>query len=246
PRWRLRPTGSRGAGRLAAQDRADPAAGLGYGRVAGRGGLGGGEGPVRGAEPERVSQRLAVLADLGAGVHVEQPHALEQFLRRARAASIASAQDAARPFPRQPSSSFGPVSTAPTRSGWSGRAASRLASSATVGPRSTGRMGAESAAPGRGRKTRPISNSAVSAKPRPMFRASPRNKPGSRVVRSRGSSSLSGFATTTAGRRMSSGGSPSRSASDRDANGDDRISTNPDSASVLPTERRSRWRGVSP
>ena len=66
------------------------------------------------------------------------------------------------------------------------------------------------------------------------------------MVRSSGSSSLSGFATTTAGRRMSSGGSASRSASDRDPNGDARISTNPDSAIVRPTERRSRWRGVSP
>ena len=73
-----------------------------------------------------------------------------------------------------------------------------------------------------------------------------RNRPGSRVVRSSGSSSLSGFATSTAWRRMSSGGSPSRSASARDPNGHDSTSTYPASASVRPTERRSRWRGVSP
>ena len=89
------------------------------------------------------------------------------------------------------------------------------------------RIGADAAAPGRGRKTWPISNSAVSAKPRPTFRVSTRNSPGSRVVRSSGSSSLSGFATATAGRRMSSGGSPSRSASDRGPNGDDSTSTKP-------------------
>src|SRR3954452_15745573 len=69
---------------LAAEDGADAAAGLGYGCVAGRGGLGRGEGSVRGAEPERVRQRLAVLADLGAGVDVEQAHALEQFPGGAR------------------------------------------------------------------------------------------------------------------------------------------------------------------
>ena len=86
-------------------------------------------------------------------------------------------------------------------------------------------MGAAAAAPGRGRKTRPISNSAVSAKPRPTFRARTRNSPGSSVVRSSGSSSLSGLAITTAGRRMSSGGSPSRSASARAANGEDSTST---------------------
>ena len=79
-----------------------------------------------------------------------------------------------------------------------------------------------------------------------MFLARTRNTPGSSVVRSSGSSSLSGFATTTAGRRRSSGGSPSRSASNRDANGADSTSTYPDSASVRPTDRRSRCRGVSP
>ena len=84
----------------------------------------------------------------------------------------------ARPGPHQPSSSRAPARTAPTRSGWSGSAASSEASSDTEGPRSTGRMGAEAAAPGRGRKTGPISNSAVSAKPRPTFLASTRNKPG--------------------------------------------------------------------
>src|SRR6185437_5729260 len=82
--WRLGPTGSRSAGRLAAEDRAHATAGLGHGRVTGCRRLGGGEGPVRSAEPERVSQRLAVLADLGTGVHVEQAHAFEQVLRGAR------------------------------------------------------------------------------------------------------------------------------------------------------------------
>src|SRR5690242_11479060 len=63
-----------------AKDGADPAAGLGHGRVAGRGGLGRGERPVRGTEPERVGQRLAVLADLSAGVDVEQAHASSSSL----------------------------------------------------------------------------------------------------------------------------------------------------------------------
>ena len=65
-------------------------------------------------------------------------------------------------------------------------------------------------------------------------------------MRSSGSSSLSGFATATAARRLSSVGSPSMSASAGDANGQDSTSTYPASASVRPTERRSRWRGVSP
>src|SRR2546430_1084727 len=167
-----------------------------------------------------------------------------QLRPTARAASIASAQDAARPLPHQPSSSRAPVSTAPIRSGWSGRAASREASSAGVGPRSTGRIGADAGAPGRGLKTRPISNSAVSAKPRPTLRASTRNRPGSTVVRSSGSSSLSGLATSTAGRRGSSSGSPSRSASARDPNGEGSTSTKPASASVRPAARRHLGRGV--
>ncbi len=75
--------------RLATEHCADPASGLGHGRVAGRRGLGGGKRPVRGAEPERVGQRLALLADLGSGVHVEQPHVLEQ-VRGAPATSAAS------------------------------------------------------------------------------------------------------------------------------------------------------------
>ena len=73
-----------------------------------------------------------------------------------------------------------PVSTAPIRSGWSGSAASSEASSACGGPAVDRRGSAPTpGAPGRGRKTRPISNSAVSAKPRPTLRARTRNSPGS-------------------------------------------------------------------
>ncbi len=101
-------------------------------------------------------------------------------------------------------------------------------------------------APGRGRNTWPVSNRPVSGKPRPMFRTSVRNSPGSRVVRSCGWSSLSGFATLTAGRRGSSGASMRLSASVAGANGSECTSTKPAAASMRATARSDRCRSVRP
>ena len=52
---------------------------------------------------------------------------------------------------------------------------------------------AAAGAPGRGWKTRPVSNSATSAKPRPTLRRSVASRPGSSVVRSIGCSSEIGL-----------------------------------------------------
>ena len=100
--------------------------------------------------------------------------------------------------------------------------------------------------PGRGRNTWPVSNRAVSGKPRPMFRTRVRNRPGSRVVRSCGWSSLSGLATLTAGRRGSSGASMRLSASSAGANGSECTSTKPAAPSVRAIARSAFCRSVRP
>ena len=79
-----------------------------------------------------------------------------------------------------------------------------------------------------------------------MLRASTRSSPGSSVVRSSGSSSLSGLATASAWRRASPAGSSSRSKSAAETNGELSTSVNPVAASARPVVRRSRCGPVSP
>ena len=57
----------------------------------------------------------------------------------------------------------------------------------------------------RRRKTGPVSNSAISVSPRPTLRATAANSPGNSDVRRNGSSSDTGLAMRTDGRRGSSG-----------------------------------------
>ena len=66
-------------GKLGPLDGADGRGGGCDGRVAGRAGLVLGQGPVGGPEPQRQRQRFALLADLRAGVDVEQLDRLQQL-----------------------------------------------------------------------------------------------------------------------------------------------------------------------
>ena len=65
----------------AAQQRADLLGRALDRRITSGAGLVFGEGAIGGAEPQREGQRLAVLANLRTGVHVEQPDILQQLPR---------------------------------------------------------------------------------------------------------------------------------------------------------------------